>query len=908
MMLQEYVQAALPDYDVGRELGRGGFGRVFAARHRRLDRAVAVKVLPLAADDADGEPADTGTVSVLFGEHRSVAAGSAGRVASRFGAAEPGPAGSGAARFGTAGFSTAGFSTAEFGAAAAGLGAAGLVAGGLAAGKVDAEAHIVASLDHPHIVRVFDYVRTPETALIVMELLPGGTLAERARDGLTAPGACAVAAAIAVALDRVHREGLLHCDIKPSNILFTADGAPRLTDFGIARLLETTVGITQTSVVGSTPYLAPEQFELAAPGTGVDVYSLGAVLYELLAGTPPFGADPRPHVMAERHRSAAPPALPAHFGGLDAVTRRALAKDPADRQPGALVFAIELCAAAERTFGPDWLAHTGIRFRGEDDLRRPDPSPWTSQLPPPGPPGRSAMSSGAPATPSSRSARPARRPAGLQGRSAGMPTPGMPTPGWLGQARRGGLAVGPGRWWTAPVGVSVATTVVVVATVLALLATGVLSIGRPGTTAVAESGSGAAPPIVYPVSAPLPLRGLISLAADPAGGILLTDSSQHTLTRFADGKVTSIIGRPASVATASTGPGTGGTSTPTGTSASGGLERPERIGLPGVARDEPAADAGLHRPAGLGAGGGSVFVADEWNCVVRRLYQPLGQPWRAETVAGRPAAEPTGTGIGAGTGADGGDPNTGRPPEQICPAGGASSAPRALGARVGTPTSVAVGGDGAVYFTTGYAGQVWRLDPAGASGDYRSTPATLVAGRGSGSGSEDRRGAEERRYDGTESATAVGLDNAYAVAVDGAGRVFVLSYAGGYARIHLIENGMITTVVQRRLDESALTTLAPAPGGRGVLFTDADTRTISLLDPPAAAASSGAGATAGSGATRTVVRGTCVGATERLFGVAADRAGDLYYSCNDATQAAVYRLTAGDLAAGVAGPGRRVLY
>ncbi|MCK9923632.1 serine/threonine-protein kinase [Frankia sp. AgPm24] len=851
MILPEYVRSALPDYDVGRELGRGGFGRVFAARHRRLDRAVAVKVLPLAADDdaVEAEPTDTpsgtGTVGVLFGGRRSA---------------------------GTA---------------------------VLAAGRVDAEAHIVASLDHPHIVRVFDFVRTPETALIVMELLPGGTLDERVRDGLSAPGGCAVAAAIAVALDRVHREGLLHCDIKPSNIMFTADGAPRLTDFGIARLLETTVGIAQTSVVGSTPYLAPEQFELAVPGTGVDVYSLGAVLYELLAGTPPFGADPRPHVMAERHRSALPPPLPARFGALDAVTRRALAKDPADRQPGALAFATDLCDAADLTFGPDWLTHTGIRFRGDDDLRRParthgpaQPAPPAQPRPagPPGPPGPASMSARMPGQ-----VGPARR--------------GGPSPSLGPSARFGPWSTARfGRWWTAPVGVSVATTVAVVAIVVALLATGILSVGRPNTAASGEGAgatSTAAAPIVYPVSAPLPLRGLISLAADPAGGILLTDSSQHTLTRFVDGKVTSIVGRPANVATTSTDPGPDGTSTPTGTGSTGGLERPERIGLPGVARDEPAADAGLHRPAGLSAGGGSVFVADEWNCVVRRLYQPLGQPWRAETIAGRPAAEPTGTTI-AGAGAGGGDPNAGRAPEQICPAGGASSTPRALGTRVGTPTSVAVGGDGAVYFTTGYAGQVWRLDPAGASGDYRSTPATLVAGTGTGTsggggggGGQDRRGAGERRYDGAESATAVGLDNAYAVAVDGVGRVFVLSYAAGYARIHLIENARITTVVQRRLDESALTTLAPAPGGRGVLFTDADARTITLLDPPTAA---------GPGATRVVVRGTCVGATERLFGVAVDRAGDLYYSCNDASQAGVYRLTAGDLAAGVAGPGRRVLY
>ncbi|CAO5151461.1 Protein kinase family protein [Frankia sp. AiPs1] len=811
MIPQEYVQAALPDYDVGRELGRGGFGRVFAARHRRLDRAVAVKVLPLAGngDGAADERRRTGTVQVMFG-------------------GPPGVVGA------VAGHGTRAWRATE------GFGPAALEAAGLAADEVDAEAQIVASLDHPHIVRVFDYVRTPETALIVMELLPGGTLTERARDGLRAPGACAVVAAIAVALERVHREGLLHCDIKPSNIMFTADGAPRLTDFGIARLLETSVGITQTSIVGSTPYLAPEQFEMAVPGVGVDVYSLGAVLYELLAGTPPFGADPRPHVMAERHRSAVPQPLPPRFTGLDAVTRRALAKHPTDRQPDALSFAAELCAAAERTFGPGWLANTGISFRGDDDLRRPGQFPPA----PPAPPG--------------------------------PPAPSPPRRGLADRLRQGGIG---------PVAVSLGTAAVVLLIVVALLATGILHVGRDDQTTSSQPTPTPAPPIVYPVSAPLPLRGLISLAADPTGGILLTDSSQHTLTRFADGRTTMIVGNSAvSGPGASTGPPSPGTGTGTGSADVTGGQEQAQVGLPAVARDGMAAGAGLHRPAGVAAGGGSVFVADEWNCVVRRFYQPLRQPWRVDTVAGRPAA------------ATASDPDVGRTPEKICPSGGAGAAPRAVGRQIGTPTSVAVSPSGAVYFTTGYAGQVWRIDPStGGSGDYRTTSATLLAGDGAGGDADERRSADERRYDGSERAAVVPLDNAYAVAVDGAGRVFVLSYAGGYARIHLIENGAITTVLQRSLDEAAITTLAPAPGGRGILFTDADARTVSLLDPTAMAP-------------KVLLRGTCVGATERLFGVAVDRAGDLYYSCNDATQATVYRVLKGDLAVGTNGRSQRVLY
>ncbi|MCL9798437.1 serine/threonine protein kinase, partial [Frankia sp. AgKG'84/4] len=258
--------------------------------------------------------------------------------------------------------------------------------------------------------------------------------------------------------------------------------------------------------------------------------------------------------------------------------------------------------------------------------------------------------------------------------------------------------------------------------------------------------------------------------------------------------------------------------------------------------------------------------------------------------AGRVSADSS---SGAGSDADSAPPSAGT----ICPRG-PTTGPTSLGARIGTPTSVAVGPTGALYFTTGYAGQLWRIDPNAGTGDYRSTPATLVAGNGVDA---DRDVPEtlERRYAGASPASRVPLGNTYGVAVDGAGRVFVLSYGGGYARIHLIDNGAITTVVQRPIADTDLTALAPAPGGRGVLFTDARSRTVWQI-------ATGPGTAAGT-PTR-ILGGTCVGDTERLFGVTANRAGDLYYSCNDATQASVYRVTARALAAGITGPGQRVLY
>ncbi|MCM3926526.1 serine/threonine protein kinase, partial [Frankia sp. AiPs1] len=236
---------------------------------------------------------------------------------------------------------------------------------------------------------------------------------------------------------------------------------------------------------------------------------------------------------------------------------------------------------------------------------------------------------------------------------------------------------------------------------------------------------------------------------------------------------------------------------------------------------------------------GSVFVADEWNCVVRRVYRPAGQPWRVETVAGRPSAE-TVDRVLAGA-ADRGKTVA---PATICPAGGAAG-PKDVGALIGTPTDVAVSPAGVLYFTTGYAGQVWKIDPATGSGDYRTSAAQLVAGNGAAT-ARGHRAAHERRYDGTDRASAVPLDNAYSVAVDAAGRVFVLSYADGHARIHVVENGTIRTVVDRGLDDADITSLTPAPGGGGVLFTDARHGTVwQVGDRPSGTAATGTAAPAG---------------------------------------------------------------
>ncbi|WP_035742579.1 serine/threonine-protein kinase, partial [Parafrankia elaeagni] len=154
-------------------------------------------------------------------------------------------------------------------------------------GRVDfaAEARMLAKLDHPHVVRVFNYVEAEGLCLVVMELLAGGTLTRR-RAGMGPQQACAVGLAVAAALEHAHGRGVLHRDIKADNILFAADGTPKVGDFGIAKLFDGSA--TASQVAGTPMYMAPEQIQGGRLTAATDLYALGVVLYRLLTGSPPF--------------------------------------------------------------------------------------------------------------------------------------------------------------------------------------------------------------------------------------------------------------------------------------------------------------------------------------------------------------------------------------------------------------------------------------------------------------------------------------------------------------------------------------------------------------------------------------------------------------------------------------------
>ena len=217
------VSEALPRYEIGEELGRGAWGVVLGARHRNLDRPVAIKQLPQA-----------------FGADETVRE------------------------------------------------------------RFRSEARLLASLNHPHIVQIHDFVEHDDLCLLVMEWLDGGTVWDRfTGDGLTMEQSCSVAIATADALQRAHALGVLHRDVKPDNLMFAGDDTVKVTDFGIAKVLggAQTVATMAGQVLGTPAYMSPEQALGRELTPATDVYALGVVLYELLSGELPFPASDNPLIM-----------------------------------------------------------------------------------------------------------------------------------------------------------------------------------------------------------------------------------------------------------------------------------------------------------------------------------------------------------------------------------------------------------------------------------------------------------------------------------------------------------------------------------------------------------------------------------------------------------------------------------
>ncbi len=263
--------------------------------------------------------------------------------------------------------------------------------------RFTAEARLVASLDHPHVVRVFDYVEEDDLFLLVMELLPGGNLDERVDQRPVGPEeACAVLLSTAGALHYAHRQGILHRDVKPANVMFAADGTVKLGDFGIAKVLQSGDGLTATgSVMGTPAYMAPEQATASELGPPTDIYAAGVMLYQLLSGRLPFDTGGEAIAQLYQHVNQAPrplaEAAPDVPAPLSAVVHRALEKDPADRYADAEAFGVAIAEAATAAFGRGWLGDTGVPVLTSGDISgalerfAPDPEATVTVAPVPVP-------------------------------------------------------------------------------------------------------------------------------------------------------------------------------------------------------------------------------------------------------------------------------------------------------------------------------------------------------------------------------------------------------------------------------------------------------------------------------------------------------------------------------------------
>lgn len=214
-----------------------------------------------------------------------------------------------------------------------------------------AEARTLGRLSHEGIVTVLDVgVSDDGRPYLVMELVEGTTLAAALRDGpLPAERVADVGVRLAGALAYAHAQGVVHRDVKPGNVLLGADGATKLADFGIARLVGDTVGHTRTgTTVGTPAYVSPEQARGERVGPASDVYSLGLVLLEALTGERAFTGTPIESALARLHR---PPAIPEDLppGWRDLVAAMT-ATDPLDRPTAAEVGArMEVLAASPAT-------------------------------------------------------------------------------------------------------------------------------------------------------------------------------------------------------------------------------------------------------------------------------------------------------------------------------------------------------------------------------------------------------------------------------------------------------------------------------------------------------------------------------------------------------------------------------
>ena len=255
------------------------------------------------------------------------------------------------------------------------------------------EAQAAANLSHPNIVPVFDWGEDDGSYFIVMEYVQGRPLSAVLRypQRLSPRQIATIGAGVAAALAFADRHGVVHRDVKPGNILITPDGDVKVTDFGIARAMNTEESLTQTgAVMGTAAYFSPEQAEGKGVDSRSDIYSLGVVLYEMAVGRPPFTGD-SPVAVASKHvrdqpvlpRQANPTVPPA----LEAVIMKAMAKNPDDRYGSAEELRADLLRFADgRPVEAGDPGLTSVMTAVEATQAVPTTTGRTMAIPPSGPP------------------------------------------------------------------------------------------------------------------------------------------------------------------------------------------------------------------------------------------------------------------------------------------------------------------------------------------------------------------------------------------------------------------------------------------------------------------------------------------------------------------------------------------
>ncbi|HEV3436820.1 MAG TPA: serine/threonine-protein kinase, partial [Gemmata sp.] len=226
---------------------------------------------------------------------------------------------------------------------------AGAYAGQHERERFQREAEAVAALRHPNVVQIYDIGESAGRPYFTMEFVEGGSLAEKLQ-GTPLPSreAAAILATLAEAIHVAHEGGIVHRDLKPANIMLTSDGKPKITDFGLARRLGGEAGLTRTGLALGTPsYMAPEQARgrIDALGPAVDIYALGAILYELLTGRPPFRAETASETVYQLLTQD--PVPPSRLNGnvprdLETVCLQCLQKEPKRRYTSSAALADDL--------------------------------------------------------------------------------------------------------------------------------------------------------------------------------------------------------------------------------------------------------------------------------------------------------------------------------------------------------------------------------------------------------------------------------------------------------------------------------------------------------------------------------------------------------------------------------------